>query len=75
MDCAIESMLDSALSAPLCRFCFASWHMILERFFHFFGSKFSEYPNAIVINIDELNSFDVKASRGVCNDFIDKFVY
>ena len=49
--------------------------MILEHFFHFFGSEFSEYANAVVINIYELNSFAVKVSRSVYYDFFDKFVY
>lgn len=49
--------------------------MLLERFFHFFGSEFSEYANAAVVNINELNSFAVKVSWSVYHDFINELVY
>lgn len=49
--------------------------MILERFFHFFGSEFSEYANAVVVNIYELNSLAIKVPRSVYYDFINKLVY
>ena len=49
--------------------------MVLERFFHFFGSKFSEYANAVVVNIYELNSLAIKVSWSVYHDFINELVY
>ncbi len=36
--------------------------MVLERFFHFFRREFSEYTNAVVVNIYELNSYRLKAT-------------
>ena len=49
--------------------------MFLECFFHFFGSEFSEYANAVIVNIHYLNSFAVKVSRSVHHDFINKLMY
>ena len=60
----------------LCRFSYTfCFKVFLEIFFHFFGSEFSEYANAVVVNIYELNSLVVKVSRSVYHDFINKFIY
>ena len=49
--------------------------MILECFFHFIGTKLTEYANAVIVSIYELNSLTVKVFWSVYYDFINKFVY
>ena len=56
-------------------FFFAFCNVFLECFFHFFGSKFSEYANAVIVNIHYLNSLAVKVSWSVYYDFINKLMY